>query len=69
LLPPDPLYGLLLAIHKVSLTKIGFEFVKNLSYRTIGFADSKSVFLEQFMKEIKEERYFAGDIFYTQGEV
>ena len=67
LLPADPLYGLLLVIHKDSLRRIGFDFVRNLSYKTLGPADSKSIFLEKIMKEIKEQRHFAGDVFYTVG--
>jgi CRP-like cAMP-binding protein len=68
-LPPDPLYGLLLVIYKDYLKKIGFSFVQDLTYKSIGPADYKSAFLESFMKEVKEERHFAGDVFYTEGEV
>lgn len=35
----------------------------------VGSAAYKSLFLEAFMKEIKEERHFAGDVFYREGEI
>jgi hypothetical protein len=43
-----------LVIYKEYLKKIGLKFAENLSYKSIGPAEYKSIFLERFMPDIKE---------------
>jgi hypothetical protein len=66
-LPSEPLYGLLAIIYESFLKEIGFKFI-DVSGVYVKPYDCKSLFLEKFMKEIKEERHFIGDILYHRGE-
>lgn len=63
-LPPEPLYGLLVVIYQAFLKELGFSFFQ-LSNLTMQPFHHKSLFLENFMKDIKEERHYPGDLLYN----
>ncbi len=65
-LPSEPLYGLQALIYSSFLKDVGFDFI-NISGEYKHINQSKSLFLEHFMKEIKEERHYIGDVLYHRG--
>jgi hypothetical protein len=66
-LPSEPLYGLLLLIYHAFLDEMGFRFFSlcNLSMHSI---NCRSPFLEAFMKDVREERHYTGDLLYAEGQ-